>query len=318
MVIHSYANSLSSVRAFNRGFNRALEHDRNPSVLNYYMNTLNRQSERHKVTAGHTASRVINDFKPEIIVAVGEEAQEYLTKKYIDIAGIQIVYAKIKDPQIYGYDKAKNVSGVKEKFPLDEVIKVLSDIRPGKALNVASIGDQTTLMRVDDHYLTNHSWAPHTLKNSIMVSNFEEWKKAIRKLNDLQDVDFIMLSSYQNLKTSFDDSRIVPPQEVIDWTAYNSEIPLVGLYETNSRDGAPIAVSTSSLAEGKTTAKIVLDLIEKRKTTAGNNSTEHFLISLNQKYPMYKKLKVPEIYRSFAMASGLYYESEKRDGKYKL
>jgi hypothetical protein len=33
---------------------------------------------------------------------------------------------------------------------------------------------------------------------------------------------------------------------------------------------------------------------------------------------MYDELKIPELYKSFAIASGLFYESNKRNGKYSI
>jgi hypothetical protein len=318
MVIHSYSTQLSSVRAFDKGFSSTLNHDRNPSLLHYYMNTLNRQSERYKVATGKSAVNIIEDFKPEIIVTVGEEAQEYVARNYKNLSGVKIVYAKIKKPDLYEYDQTTNVSGVQEQFPLREVINVLADLRPKKQLGLASIGDQTTLMTVDDDFLLNHNWAPHQLKNSIMVSNFEEWKKAIQKLNSFKDIDFILLSNYRNLKISFDDPRIMPFKDVISWTIENSAIPIIGLYVTNSRDGIPLSVSTSSLTEGQSTAKLVLEIIDESKIKTKTMKTNHFLVSLNTQYSMYDDLKIPELYKSFAIASGLYYEGNKKNGKYKL
>jgi ABC-type uncharacterized transport system substrate-binding protein len=319
MVVHSYSASISSVRAFNSGFEEALKHDRNPSTLTYYMNTLNRQTERHKVNSGISAVNITEDFKPEIIVAVGEEAQEYVAKKYINVSDIKIVCAKIKKPSVYGYATAKNISGVREQFPLQEIEKILSHLKPKKnGLSLVSLGDQTTLMAADDEFILEHSWHPHRIKDSLMVSNFEEWKKAIRKLNKSKDIDFILVSNYRNLKTSFKDPLVVSYKDVMSWTIKNSKIPVVGLYENNSKDGVPISISTSSYTEGQSTAKLVLEMIEEKAIKTKMTTTQHFLVSMNTKYSMYDELKIPELYKSFAIASGLFYESNKRNGKYSI
>tara|TARA_R110002050_G_scaffold847_7_gene6073 strand:- start:46295 stop:47353 length:1059 start_codon:yes stop_codon:yes gene_type:complete len=319
IIIHSYDTTLSSVRAFNKGFLKKLQHDKNPSILNYFMNTLNKQSERYKVSSGISAENIIQDLKPEVIVAVGEEAQEYVGKNYIGNPHISLVYAKIKDPSSYDYTNAKNVSGVQEQFPLNDVKKVLSSLKKNKkSLKLASIGDQTTLMKVDDKFILTHSWDPHVLTDSIMVDTFEEWKESVKKLNHLAEVDFIFLSNYRNLKTSMTDNTIVSSKDVISWTVKNSGIPVIGLYETNSKDGVPLSVSTSSLSEGKNTAQLVLEIIQEKAVKTKVLTTEHFLISLNTKYSMYDDLGIPEIYKSFAIASGLYYEGNKINGKYKL
>jgi len=318
MVIHSYSSTLSSVRAFSRGFDEALKHDKNPSTLTYYMNTLNRQKERNKVGSGVSAVGIIEDFKPQVIVAVGEEAQEYVTKKYINHPEIKVVYAKIKRPELYGYETAKNITGVREQFPLKEVKNVLLDLSPKKRLKLASIGDQTTLMSADDNFIIEHSWDPHVITDSLMVKDFDEWKKAIRKLNKMKEVDFILVSNYRNIKASSDSQKVLYHKDVIAWTIENSEIPVVGLYETNSKDGVPISISTSSYTEGQSTAKLVLEIIQESSVKTKQSETRHFLVSLNAKYSMYDDLKVPEVYKSFAIASGLYYESSRRNGKYKI
>lgn len=318
MVIHSYSSGLSSVRSFSKGFDDALKHDKNPSTLTYYMNTLNRQKERNKVNSGVAAVNIIEDFKPQIIVAVGEEAQEYVAKKYTNVPDIKIVYAKIKKPSLYGYLDAKNITGVREQFPLKGVEKVLLDLTPKKKLKLASLGDQTTLMAGDDSFIIDHSWPPHILKDSILVNNFDEWKKAVKKLNKMKEVDFILVSNYRNIQVSAADSKILYHKDIMSWTIKNSEIPVIGLYETNSKDGVPISISTSSYTEGQTAAKLVLEIIEEKAIKTKQTQTPHFLVSLNTQYSMYDDLNVPELYRSFAIASGLYYESNKRNGKYNI
>ena len=60
----------------------------------------------------------IQEFDPEIIVAVGEESQHHVMRPYADDPNVKIVFACIRDEKRYHYDRARNVTGVLDQVPL--------------------------------------------------------------------------------------------------------------------------------------------------------------------------------------------------------
>lgn len=285
MVLHSYDNDQLETIAFNKGFDLIQHNIKNPYVVHSYMNIDPNDSAKDRVRAGDSARQFIEEFSPEIIVAVGEEAQEYATKHYINQPDIQIIFACIRDAESYDYARGKNVTGIIDELPLEEIKELLQkNLLTEEPLRLIILGDQSFRMTIEQKYLSQKDWSPFILSSPQQVETFEGWKKAIKKENAKPGRGVILLSNYHTLRKSEEDTHMVSPADVIHWTKKNSRHPILGIYESNFLDGAPLCISSSAEESGAKVARYIQRIIDGEKPSElPQEKTQQFIVGIGKK-----------------------------------
>ncbi len=133
MVIHSYEPTMDIVKDFDNGTKKVLENEFDLLIQTYYMNMLNKNTIKQKINAGIEARASIDRFKPEILVAVGDEAQEFSAKFYLGKKNIRIIFAGVKgDFKKLGYIPGQNVGGIIEVPQVQELNLLINSMFPRK------------------------------------------------------------------------------------------------------------------------------------------------------------------------------------------
>ena len=134
LVLHSYDVDYSWTRDINTGIHRVLDSQLRYQVHWHYMNTKNHPEKEHKRRAAAIARRAIESINPILIIAVDDDAQEVVTYLVND-PQVVIVHAGINgEIQPYGYDKARNTTGILERKPTSDLRDTLSAVRLGVGL----------------------------------------------------------------------------------------------------------------------------------------------------------------------------------------
>ncbi len=115
LVLHSYDLDYSWVRDINVGINRVL-HSKGYNIRWHYMRHQAQPEQRIPANArASLARRIIDEWKPDLITAVDDDAQKYRGRMFARRPTratdgrhhLQIVYAGLNGaPTPYGYDKA--------------------------------------------------------------------------------------------------------------------------------------------------------------------------------------------------------------------
>eukprot|EP01037_Dinobryon_pediforme_P011688 gene11688-11777_t len=122
LILHSYGSDYAWVRDVNIGVKRVIRGKTNYNILWHYMDTKNHPEEEYKQKAGIIARRVVDYVKPDVVLAIDDDAQGYVMKHYLNRDDIQIVFAGVNaKPSQYGYDKGTNVTGVLERIPYEGI-----------------------------------------------------------------------------------------------------------------------------------------------------------------------------------------------------
>ena len=80
--------------------------------------------------AGQKARNLIDSWKPDLIYANDDDAQEYITKYYVNTE-IPIVFSGVNaNPEIYGFSGSTNVTGVVEHEHFVASVRLLQEIKP--------------------------------------------------------------------------------------------------------------------------------------------------------------------------------------------
>lgn len=314
LVIHSYNVDYSWVTDINEGIKRVLDKQEFVKVHYYYMDTKRHPESDFLKRAGANAQRLIKDIKPDIVIAIDDDAQKYAVQYFVDVPGISIVFGGVNaNPSEYGYDTAKNVTGILERLPLagvrDTIQLLTLDKKIDHPLRIAHIADQSATVKSDDKFFHNFKqWNGIELQPSLLVNTFPKWKQTI--LDAPQTLDVIILSNYRKIYRSDTDKTLVPPNEIMAWTMENATIPVIGVNGFIVEDGGSLAIATSPYEQGEVAARMAFQIINDNMPASSIpiQESRQFTVCMRPKDMEKQHIVLPTIYTAFALAINKYYE----------
>ena len=313
LVLHSYDEKYSWVGDINVGLKRVLDKRSEYSVRWYYMDTMRHHTPEFMEKVGMAVRHMIDKAPPDIIIAVDDEAQQYVTRYYLDHPGIKIVFAGVvKEPQDYGFDHASNVTGILEREPLDALKETLliAAQRNGikLPLRIQIIGDRSEPVMVTEKFSRNYNWAPLLLQDSKLVNTYDEWQQAV--LESAGKTDFLITSNYRTIARSKSDPTLVPASELVDWTESHSKAPVIGTNEFFAEDGGMLAIGISPYEQGEVAARLASEIIDHGITPNRLPITisHQFTVAMHGPAIRKRHFDLPQIYEAAARAGNEYSE----------
>jgi ABC-type uncharacterized transport system substrate-binding protein len=277
-------------------------------------------SQTARDQAGIDARNVIDQWSPEILIAIDDDAQGYAARYYLGRTDIKIVFAGINgDASAYGYNKADNVTGIVERKPLNAIREAiqfsnLSATLQAKApknsevmVRLMHLGDQSGSVEDDDRFIRNFDWQPLLFTGSRLLKSFAEWQAAVIAAPNRADI--VLISNYRHLVRSSTDPTLVPPDEVVRWTQANSRLPLIGANGFFVEDGGMLAIGTSGFEQGEVAAGMAARLLDghTKATDIAQTETHQFVVFMRAKGLARYQLTLPETFKSAAQKKGHYY-----------
>lgn len=308
LVLHSYNTDFSWTVDINKGIEAVFE--KKPySIMYHYMDTKRHPDTGFKEKAGAAARKYIESWKPQVVIAVDDNAQEYVARHFKDVRNINIIFTGLNaTPEDYGYDKAKNVTGVLERIPFHSFKDAFLQITSGKQnKRVYHISDSSESSIYIHDELMSFSWKPLTLVKSVQCDTFEEWKAAVKDAS--KKSDYLLITHYHTIARSAADHTIVPPSEVINWTMLNADIPSIGCWGFFVEDGGGMAIGVSPREQGELAANMALEIVENRRKPSQIPVVTNHLHEIYIRQSILKKyhFRLPSLYEAFARATGHYY-----------
>lgn len=310
LILHSYTPEYTWSRNIDRGLMRVLSNK--GAIINYrhhYMAPKDADKKQHR-RAQKVAHRHVRDFQPDFIIAIDDYANALVARHYVGHRSIDIIFAGVNGSvEPYGYEGAPNVTGIYERKPIRALVDLINVINQydKRSYSVIFVSDKSTSVKHDAEYMKTADWGNQvSLKGHIATDNFADWKEIILNLSD--DIDYLMVSGYRNLKSADNPNKNTPPGEVARWTVLNSKKPVVGLNVFNSRDGVPLSVGVSPYEQGEVAGNMLLDLIKTGKP-AGKFDHVHpkqYLISINDEIKQHAA-NIPALLKAFAKSTNNYY-----------
>lgn len=245
------------------GFKDALK-DANVEYKVFQMDTKRQSSEEWKLEAARQAKELIDTWKPDLVYTNDDNAQKYIVKDYVD-SDIPFVFSAVNaDPAIYGFVGSTNMAGILEQEHFVQTVNLLKEISPGiKKIAVIYDDDPTwppVIVRMKEK-------APIQLRETEFISwdeihTFEEYKKRISELQT--EADAIALLGVFTFKD--EKSENVPYQEVLQWTAENSNLPDFSFWEDRISYGTFCTVSVSGYEQGYAAGNIARGILLEHKS----------------------------------------------------
>jgi len=193
------------------------------------------------------AKKMITDWKPDLLYTNDDHAQKYVAQPYVNQA-MPIVFSAVnRDPAEYGFIGAKNVTGVMEQEHFIPSINLLRQVS-GEVKRIAVIiDDDPTWHGVTDRMRNSLAMIKDLeVTDWILISDFTQYKQTI---TDLQSrVDAIALLGVFNIKN--DKGQDINYEEILKWTAENSQLPDFSFWESRVDNGTLSAVAVSGYEQG--------------------------------------------------------------------
>lgn len=309
LVLHSYDSAYPWVRDVNVGLMRVLGKKGSYSLRWQYMDLKLHPGPESRRAAGITAKRIIEQWNPDVLIAVDDDAQDLVARDYVNHPRIKVVFAGVQaDPAKYGYVGVENVTGIIEQKPLAAYRTALLDIAKlnnnVQAPRLVNIADKSASVTFDDIYIKKFDWKPIRLVDSILVGTYEEWQQKILRAG--QQADFIMVSNYRRLARSAADPKLVPASEVMSWTEANAKIPVIGTNSFNVEDGGTLAIGVSPYEQGQVAGRMAVDIIDfnKKPNALPVLTTRQFVVAMRVDAFRKKNIRIPAMYEAFARGTG--------------
>lgn len=149
----------------------------------FRMDTKRNGSEEFKKEAGLKAKKIIEEFKPNVVICSDDNAAKYVIVQYYYNSNIPFVFCGLNfDASIYGFP-TKNVTGMVEMELMPPIIENLKDFAKGKRIGLLS-SDNETARKVG--FYTKKLYVPDLVE--YYAKSFSEWKKYFIELQSKVDI----------------------------------------------------------------------------------------------------------------------------------
>ncbi len=262
LVVHSYHQGQEEhVVEMTKGIEEALV-GAECEIRYFHMDTKRHNTQEWKQEAGRKARQLVAEYRPQVVITMDDNAQEYFAKGYAGAPAPPIfVFSGVNgEPRDYGFP-ANNVTGVLERPNILESIELLKKIRPEvKTLLVLTDKSKTTDAFIEYCKSLN---LPVTVKAYEQPLTFEDWKAVVAKYYD--QVDAIGLYVIRTITRSASDPTQVPEQELVKYLNTRYKIPTVGFFDTAAKAGILCGISVSMWEQGYAAAWIARKILTGAK-----------------------------------------------------
>ena len=311
-VLHSYKPDYSWTRDVDIGLRRVLDSRLRYKVVWHYMDTKNHPDREFKQRAAALALRAIENFNPHLIIAVDDDAQEEVATRFVNRAGIAIVFAGINGPiEPYGYHHAANAAGILERRSMLDLRDAILAMRRSAAplgARVMHLGDQSESVGLDSVEIEGFDWRPLKLVRSTRVATLAEWQGEVARAAGVADL--ILVSNYRNLRRKEGEPALVPPDEVVRWTEQHSPLPLVGVGGFFVEEGGMFAIGASGFEQGDVSARMAVSILEGEALPLdlGVQRPQQFIVYMRPAVLEKRGITLPRLYEAFARGTHNYFD----------
>ena len=213
------------------------------------LDTKRNGSEAFKKQAAVKAKRLIENYKPDVVIAADDNASKYIIKEYFKNSDIPFVFCGVNwDEKVYGFPY-QNTTGMVEVGLYNALITNLKKYSKGS--RVGFISSDTPSSHKEGENSTKLLGVKY--EKVVYAKTFDDWKT---KLLDLQkSVDMIVFENNAGIK-GWDDQKAkeflvsniaVPTGSIYDWMA---DFVLISFAKSSQEQGAWAASAALKILSG--------------------------------------------------------------------
>lgn len=294
MVLHSGPQGSAWVEQVDEGIRTALEANRRPLSVEWNYLGFASTATRGVPEAAAEARRAIDRFRPDVLIAVDDEANSLVAQYYVGRPEPRILYVSIdQPPAAYGYTGASNVSGIAEQMPWAAIRDALIRLFPGRAVRLSVVGVDSPTDRAEVAQLTAFDdWGPVAIGKPTLVSSAGAWRDAVTRA----DGDALLVLGPQDLPG--DDGAMVTAAELNRWTQDNARPLPIGTQVDFVPDGGALSFAPAPDDYGRKAVELALDWLDDRATPGPPPpiTSAHFDVAVRQEALARRGYLLPQIY----------------------
>ncbi len=160
----------------------------------FFMDTKNHDTQGYAQKAAMDALDVINDFKPDLIIASDDNAQKFVVVPYLKGGAIPVVFCGVNwDAGQYGYP-APNITGMVEVDLAQEMYDLMHRYAKGSRIGFLSgnVDSERKMVEIYNDRFFKGKLIPY------LVTSMAGFKQAFLKAQ--QDVDMLYVYNYTGIK----------------------------------------------------------------------------------------------------------------------
>jgi len=221
----------------------------------FFMDTKRHTGEEWKNMMADSAMKMINEYDPDLIMVFDDNACEYVAKQFIGTEMPVVFCGMNADPSHYDLP-APNITGIKEKFPIEKMLEFLREIVPGVE-KIAFISDKSPTSAGIDEYIEILE-LPVEVVDIKATNDIDEWKSAITAWQD--ELDAIGIITYHTITDTATGESMIP-SDVMRWVSENSKLPDFSSFDFAVYDGVLCSYYVPGTEQGAGAAKIALKIL---------------------------------------------------------
>lgn len=225
-----------------------------------------RRNTDELVQAGEEARNLIESWNPDLIYASDDSAQEYVTRYYVG-TDLPIVFSAVNaDPAQYGFEGSRNVTGILEQEHFGPTLHLLKEISP-TVKKVAIIVDESPMW---DPVLKRMQEQQGQIPDIEIIAwdvvyTFEEYQKKVIAYQDTANaLGLIGIFQFKDK-----NGQNVPYQDVLKWTAENSNLPDFTFWDDRIQYGTLCTVAVSGYEQGLAAGDVAREILVNDKSPSG-------------------------------------------------
>ena len=148
--VDSYHSDYEWSASIEKGLRLAL-YESGVELKIFHMDTKRHLDEDFHRQAGRRAKQIIEEYRPDLVIASDDNAQKHLVVPYLRGRNLPVVFCGVnRDPVEYGYP-CQNVTGMREVNFADALTGAMRDFAGGERIGMLA-GNTETMRIVNDHY----------------------------------------------------------------------------------------------------------------------------------------------------------------------
>jgi ABC-type uncharacterized transport system substrate-binding protein len=203
----------------------------------------------HLLAKAREADALVASWRPDLVYINDDAAQSGFAVRHLDTA-LPIVYSGVnQEPRDYGFDRARNVTGVLEREHFAGTLNLLRDILNKPRLRIALvIDDDPTWIGVSARIRQELARRSDVeVVAWLQPTTFEAYQVQMRELQTRVDA-VGLLGIFRFAKP---DGRMADYEEVLRWTVEHSRLPDFSFWDTRVERGTLCAMTVDGVEQGR-------------------------------------------------------------------
>ena len=253
LLIDSYHKGYAWSDGINKGVERGLRNS-GVQLKVIRMNTKRNPDVAFKKKAAQKAKKVIEQFRPDVVIAADDNASKFLVKPYYKDADLPFVFCGVNwDATVYGYPYS-NVTGMVEVAPIPQLIQQMQLWAKGE--RIGFLGPDILTAKKEAQ---NYKKVFGLDVTAYYAKNYSDWKTGFAKLQN--EVDMLIIASDGGLYNDHAkelEAFVRSKTRIPTGACYDFMIPyaLVGVIKVAEEQGKWSASTALKILSGTSPSKI--------------------------------------------------------------